>query len=77
MNEKEREALSKLAQSQQAQQLIQMLRQEGNVQDAARQAAAGKPEKLLERMRQLMSTPEGAELVEQIGQQAKRSGLTK
>ena len=77
MNEKDREALSKLAQSQQAQQLIRMLRQEGNVQDAARQAAAGKPEKLLERMRQLMSTPEGAELVEQIGQQAKKSGLTK
>ena len=77
MTEKDREALSKLAQSQQAQQLIRMLRQEGNVQDAARQAAAGKPEKLLERMRQLMSTPEGAELVEQIGQQAKKSGLTK
>ena len=48
MNEKDREALSKLAQTQQAQQLIQMLRQEGDVQDAARQAAAGKPEKLLE-----------------------------
>ena len=77
MNEKEREALSKLAQSQQAQKLIQMLGQEGNVQDAARQAAAGKPEKLLERMRQLMSTAEGAALVEQIGQQAKKSGLTK
>lgn len=77
MNEKDREALSKLAQTQQAQQLIQMLRQEGDVQDAARQAAAGKPEKLLERMRQLMSTPEGAELVEQISRQAKKSGLTK
>ncbi len=77
MNEKDREALSKLAQTQQAQQLIQMLRQEGDVQDAARQAAAGKPEKLLERMRQLMSTPEGAELVEQIGRQAKKSGLNK
>lgn len=77
MNEKDREALSKLAQTQQAQQLIRMLRQEGDVQDAARQAAAGKPEKLLERMRKLMSTPEGAELVEQIGRQAQKSGLTK
>ena len=77
MNEKDREALSKLAQSQQAQKLIRMLGQEGTVQDAARQAAAGKPEKLLEQMRQLMSTPEGAALVDQIGQQAKKSGLTK
>ena len=77
MNERDREALSKLAQSQQAQRLIQMLRQEGNIQDAAQQAAAGKPENLMERMRQLMSTPEGAELVEQIGQQVKKSGLTK
>ena len=72
---KNREAISKLAQSSDAQRLMQLLKQGGGVQDAAQAAAAGNPSELMKRMQQLMSTQEGAQLVERISQQAKESGL--
>lgn len=72
---KNRAAISKLAQSSDAQRLMQLLQQGGGVQDAAQAAAAGDPAELMKRMQQLMSTEEGAQLVERISQQAKRSGL--
>lgn len=67
--------LTKLARSDDAQRLIRMLQQEGDVQDAAKAAAAGDPSQLLRRMQQLMSTQEGAQLVERISRQARESGL--
>ena len=73
---KNRQAISKLAQSEDAQRLVQMLRQGGGVQDAAQAAAAGDPAQLLGMMRQLMNTQEGAQLVDRISRQAKESGLT-
>lgn len=72
---KNREAISKLAQSNDAQRLMQLLKQGGGVQDAAQAAAAGDPSELMKRMQQLMSTEEGARLVERISRQAKESGL--
>ena len=65
---KNRDALSRLAQSGEARQLMSMLQQQGGVQEAARAAAGGM-------MSRLMNTKEGAELVERIGSQAKRAGL--
>lgn len=76
MKQEDRQALSRLAQSGEAQRLIQLLSQKGSVRQAAQEAAGGKPEALIASVRQLMESEEGARLVEQISRQAKRSGLT-
>lgn len=73
---KNREAIAKLAQSSDAQNLMRLLQQSGGVQDAAQAAAAGDPGALMKKVQQLMSTQEGAQLVERISQQAKKHGLT-
>jgi len=52
-----------------------MLRQQGGVQQAAEAAAAGDTSGLMALMEQLMNTKEGAQLVERIGDQAKKAGL--
>ena len=70
-----REAIGKLAQSGQAKRLVQLLDQSGGVKAAAQAAAAGKPEQLMSMMNQLMSTREGAQLMESISQQVKQAGL--
>lgn len=69
-------ALTKLAQSDDARRLMQLLGQGGDVRDAAQAAAGGDPAALLQRMQQLMSTREGAQLVERISRQAQEQGLT-
>ena len=73
--EQNRAAISKLAQSGDAQRLMELLRQGGGVEQAALAAAAGDPAALMAMMDRLMHTREGAELVERIGAQAKRAGL--
>jgi len=72
---KNREAISQLAQSGDAQKLMALLQQRGGVQEAAKAAAGGDPSQLMAMMNQLMSTKEGAELVDRIGNQAKKAGL--
>ena len=72
---KNREAIGKLAQSGQAKRLVQLLDQSGGVKAAAQAAAAGKPGQLMSMMNQLMSTREGAQLMESISQQVKQAGL--
>ena len=72
---KNRDAISRLAQSGDAQRLMALLQQRGGVQEAAKAAADGDPSQLMTMMNQLMSTREGAELVERIGDQAKEAGL--
>ena len=72
---KNREVIGKLAQSGQAKRLVQLLDQSGGVKAAAQAAAAGKPEQLMSMMNQLMSTREGAQLMESISQQVKQAGL--
>lgn len=72
---KNREAIGKLAQSGQAKRLVQLLDQSGGVKAAAQAAAAGKPEQLMSMMNQLMSTREGAQLMESISRQVKQAGL--
>ena len=73
--EQNRAAISKLAQSGDAQRLMALLRQGGGVEQAAQAAAAGDPSALMAMMDRLMHTREGAELVDRIGAQAKRAGL--
>ena len=72
---KNRDAISRLAQSGDAQRLMALLQQRGGVQEAAKAAADGDPSQLMTMMNQLRSTREGAELVERIGDQAKKAGL--
>lgn len=73
--EQNRAAISKLAQSGDAQRLMTLLRQGGGVEQAAQAAAAGDPSALMAMMDRLMHTPEGAALVDRIGTQAKQAGL--
>ena len=73
--EQNRAAISQLAQSGDAQRLMELLRQGGGVEQAAQAAAAGDPAALMAMMDRLMHTPEGAALVDRIGTQAKQAGL--
>ena len=71
----QREAIQRLASSGDAQRLMQLLRQEGAVDQAANKAAKGDARELMERMQSLMRSGEGARLVERLTRQAKASGL--
>lgn len=76
LSRKDREAITRLAQSSDAQQLMALLqRQSGQVKEAARAAAGGDPARLMAMMDQLMHSKEGAELVSRIDSQAKQAGL--
>lgn len=72
---KNRDAITQLAKSNDAQKLMSLLQQRGGVQEAAKAAAGGDPSQLMDMMNQLMNTKEGAELVDRIGAQAKKAGL--
>ena len=74
-SEKNRDAITRLARSSDAQKLMELLqKQSGQVKQAA-QAAAGDPEQLMAMMDQLMHSKEGAELVDRINSQARQAGL--
>ena len=76
MSEKNREAITRLAKSSDAQKLMELLqRQSGQVREAAQQAAAGDTSQLMAMMDQLMHSKEGAELVDRINSQARQAGL--
>ena len=72
---KNREAIAKLAASEQARQLMELLERRGGVQQAARAAAAGDTGALTAMVEELMQTQQGADLVQRISQQAKQAGL--
>lgn len=72
---KNRDAISQLAHSDDAQKLMSMLHKQGGVQEAAQAAAGGDPSQILAMMDQLMKSREGAQLVDRIGNQAKKAGL--
>ena len=75
-SEKNRDAITRLARSSDAQKLMELLqKQSGQVKQAAQQAAAGDPAQLMAMMDQLMHSKEGAELVERIENQARQAGL--
>jgi len=68
-------AVQQLLQSEDTRRMMELLGTQGGVQDAAKAAAAGNPAQLVGMMQQLMSTKEGAQLVERITKQAQKSGL--
>jgi len=76
LTEKNRDAITRLAKSSDAQKLMELLqKQSGQVKQAAQQAAAGDPAQLMAIMDQLMHSKDGAELVDRIDSQAKQAGL--
>ena len=75
-SEKNRDAITRLARSSDAQKLMELLqKQSGQVKQAAQQAAAGDTAQLRAMMDQLMHSKEGAELVDRINSQARQAGL--
>lgn len=70
-----REAIRQMASSEEARQLMEMLKRQGKVQRAAQAAAAGNPEQLVSMVNELMSTEKGAQLIGQIERQARKAGL--
>ena len=75
-SEKNRDAITRLARSSDAQKLMELLqKQSGQAKQAAQQAAAGDPAQLMAMMDQLMHSKEGAELVDRINSQARQAGL--
>ena len=72
---KNREAITKLAASAEAKQLIRLLEQNGGVRQAAQAAAGGDMGALSAMVEGLMRTEEGAQLARSIGEQAKQVGL--
>ena len=75
-SEKNRDAITRLARSSDAQKLMELLqKQSGQVKQAAQAAAAGDPAQLMAMMDQLMHSKEGAELVDRINSQARQAGL--
>ena len=68
-------AVQKLLTSEDTKRMMRLLEQQGGVQEAARSAAGGDPTRIMEMMKTLMSSQEGAQLVERIKGQAEQSGL--
>lgn len=67
--------VKQLLQSEDTKRMMQLLQSRGSVQNAAQAAANGDSAQLMGMMQQLMSTPEGAQLVERITKQAQQNGL--
>ncbi len=68
-------AVRQLLASEDTKRMMNMLGSQDRVQNAAKAAAAGNPAQLMGMMQQLMGTKEGAELVDRITKQARKSGL--
>ena len=68
-------AVKQLLQSEDTKRMMQLLQSKGGVQQAAHAAAKGDSTQLMGMMQQLMSTSEGAQLVERITRQAQQNGL--
>lgn len=74
-NIQDKKAVQQLLQSDDTKQMMDMLGSRDQVKSAAKAAAAGDPAALMDMMQRLMSTKEGAQLVERITDNARKSGL--
>ena len=68
-------AMKQLLQSEDTKRMMQLLQSKGGVQNAAQAAAKGDSSQLMAMMQQLMSNPEGAQLVERITKKAQENGF--
>lgn len=67
--------VQKLLEGEDTRRMMELLGKREHVQQAAKAAMAGDPAKLMELMKNLTSSPEGAKLVERVTEQAQKSGL--
>ncbi len=67
--------LQKLAKSGDVQKLMSLLEEKGSVKEAAKSASKGDASALVGMVQQLMSSAEGAHLIESIQQKAKEAGI--
>ena len=67
--------LQKLLEGEDTRRMMELLGSRESVQQAAKAAMAGDPAKLMELMRNLTKSPEGAQVVERVTEQAQNSGL--
>ncbi len=67
--------LMKLSKTGEVQQLMSMLQEKGSLQEAAKSASSGDATALLAMVKQVMSSTEGADLIENIQQKAKDAGI--
>lgn len=72
---KHKAAIRKLAGSGEARALMGMLKEMGDVEQAAKAAAGGDAGSLKDMVERFMQTQQGAELVQRIEQQARQAGL--
>lgn len=68
-------SLLKLSKTGEVQQLMSLLQQNGSLDQAAKSASSGDTTQLLSMVKQVMSSTEGAELIEHIQQKAKDAGI--
>ena len=69
---KDKGAVQQLLRSEDTKRMMELLGTQDNVRGAAKAAAAGDPARLMSMMQQLMSNPEGAQLIERITRQAEQ-----
>lgn len=74
-NQQNTASLLKLAKSGEVQELMSILKQSGEVEDAAKQASKGDTTALLSMVQNLMQSEQGATLIQNIQKQAKDAGL--
>lgn len=67
--------VQQLLRSDDTKRMMELLGSQGNVNGAAKAAAAGDTAQLMGMMQRLMNDPEGAKLVERITRRAEESGL--
>lgn len=72
---KNRDAVARLAQSRDAQRMMELIQRREGAQEAVQAAAQGDASGLMSMINQLMNTKEGAELIQRIEAQAKQEGL--
>lgn len=72
---KNAKSFQELAKSGEVQQLMSLLQKNGGVTEAAKSASKGDSAALLGMVQNLMSTPEGADLIENIQKKAKDAGI--
>lgn len=73
---KNRAAITKLASSQDARQLMEMLEGMGGVQQAAQSAVKGDAAALMAMVENLVKSEQGAQLTRRIQEQARQAGLS-
>ena len=71
----QRAALGRLAKTGDAKTLMELLKQQGGAESAAREAKNGNPGALVDLVNRLMQSDQGAEVIRRLSDQAREQGL--